>query len=161
MDRKINCQACWRPPSTRSTTRWRQAAPCSSSNDAIRKTTRTAVADYVVLYLQRMQIYNCTVCQLVFECVASAQICLLKNKRHNRWTSRASSVYWCPWCVSGRCAVYARGFEACPTPPRAGGHHPHCKRPRGPPSAHFPSDPAFVPRGLVVGAVACYALVPD
>ena len=28
-----------------------------------------------------------------------------------------------------------------------------------PPPAHFPSDPAFVPRGLVVGAVAFLALV--
>ena len=78
--------------------------------------------------------------------------------------SRASSLYWCPWCVSDRCAGYARGFALMrpgPPPPRscAGGHHPHCNRPRGPPPAHFPSDPAFacarVPPGLVVGAVCC------
>ena len=48
MDRGIDFRACWRPPSTHSTGRWRQAAPCSSSNDAIRKTTRTAVADHVI-----------------------------------------------------------------------------------------------------------------
>ena len=66
--------------------------------------------------------------------------------------------YWCPWCVSSRCAGYARGFEAClapPTPWLVGITHIANERPRGAPPAHFPSDPAFVPRGLVVGAVAC------
>ena len=70
-------------------------------------------------------------------------------------SSRASSVYWCPWCVSSRCAGYARGLRPGSPHPVAGGHHPHCKRPRGAPPAHFPSDAAFVPRSPVMGAVAC------
>ena len=58
MDRGIDFRACRRPPSTRSTRWWRQAAPCSSSNDAIRKTTRTAVADHVLF--AAFALYNCT-----------------------------------------------------------------------------------------------------
>ena len=36
MDRGIDCWACWRIPSTHPTGRWRHAAPCSSSNGAVR-----------------------------------------------------------------------------------------------------------------------------
>ena len=113
----------------------------------------------IMWYLQRLQLHNCTVCQLVFECVASAQIYLCYRARGiivgPHLSSRASSAL----CIG---VLYVSAADAqlwvlrpAPPHPVAGGHHPHCKRPRGPPPAHFPSDPAFVPRGLVVGAVAC------
>lgn len=82
---------------------------------------------------------------------------LLQNKRHSRWTS-ARELRLCIGVLGVSTAdaqVMLGGLRPGPPHPVASGHDPHCKRPRGPPPAHFPSDPAFVPRGLVVGAVAC------
>ena len=158
MDRGLDFRACRRPPSTRSTRWWRQAAPCSSSNDAIRKATRTAVADHVLF--AAFALYNCTAHCLaasILVCRESTEISLLQNTRHSCWTS-ARELCLCIGVLGVSAAdaqVMLGGLRPGAPHPVAGGHHPHCKRPRGPPPAHFPSDPAFVPRGLVVGAVAC------
>ena len=58
-------------------------------------------------------------------------------------SSRALSVYWCPWCVSGRCAGYARGFEAWRTPPRGWWASPALQTAAGPPTCAFPFGPCL------------------
>ena len=59
------------------------------------------------------------------------------------FSSRALSVYWCPWCVSGRCAGYARGFEAWRTPPRGWWASPTLQTAAGAPTCAFPFGPCF------------------
>ena len=149
MDRGIDFWACWRhlqrvQPDGGGKL---QAAPCSSSNDAIRKTTRTAVAGHVIFATLdcNSTIIQHTAWQLIFECVASPQ---------NFFCYRTRGIIVGPplRLCTGALGVSAAGAQVmlgglrpCSPHPLAGGHHPHCKRPRGPPPAHLPSDPAFVP----------------
>ena len=111
-------------------------------------------------HLKRLQLHNYTAHCLaasISVCRECTDFSLLQNKRHNRWTS-ARELRLCIGAlgVSAAGAQVMLGSLRPGSPhPVAGGHHPHCKRPRGPQTAHFPSDPAFVPCGPVVGAFAC------
>ena len=58
-------------------------------------------------------------------------------------SSRALSVCWCPWCVSGRCAGYARGFGAWRTPPRGWWASPTLQTAAGGPTCAFPFGPCL------------------
>ena len=58
-------------------------------------------------------------------------------------SSRASSVYWCPWCVNSRCAGYARGFEAWLTPPRDWWASPTLQTAAGAPTCAFSFGPCL------------------
>ena len=52
-------------------------------------------------------------------------------------------MYWCPWCVSSRCAGYARGFEAWLTPPRGWWASPTLQTAAGAPTCAFPFGPCL------------------